>query len=135
MAIVTGFLPTPAGRAALQHAEREAKRLDAKLVIVNSYEDDRDWNARDGREVEEELEEIRRRLNAAGVQNELRTLVRGNTPAEDLLEVADDEDARYIVIGLRRRTPVGKLILGSNAQQILLDSNRPVISVKPDESN
>lgn|SRR5690625_6731460 len=135
MAIVTGYLPTPAGRAALERAEYEARRLNTKLVIVNSYEEDRDWNSRDGRAVEEELEEIRRRLNAEGVHNEVRTLVRGNTPAQDLLEIADDEDAEYIVIGLRRRTPVGKLILGSNAQQILLDSNRPVISVKPAESD
>ena len=51
-------------------------------------------------------------------------------PAEDLISVADEESADFIVIGLRRRSPVGKLILGSNAQRILLDASCPVLAVK-----
>ena len=54
----------------------------------------------------------------------MRQLVRGNEPAEDLISVANETDADLIVIGLRRRTPVGKLILGSNARRILLDALR-----------
>lgn len=54
----------------------------------------------------------------------------GHEAAEDLLDVAAREDAELIVIGLRRRTPVGKLILGSNAQRILLDASCPVLAVK-----
>ena len=50
--------------------------------------------------------------------------------AEDLVSVAESHDAELIVIGLRRRTPVGKLILGSNAQRILLDASCPVLAVK-----
>ncbi len=52
--------------------------------------------------------------------------------AEDLLAVAEEVDPALIVIGLRRRTPVGKLILGSNAQRILLDAHAPVLAVKSD---
>ena len=62
----------------------------------------------------------------------MRQLVRGNEPAEDLIEVAEEIHAELIVIGLRRRTPVGKLILGSNAQRILLDASCPVLAVKAD---
>jgi nucleotide-binding universal stress UspA family protein len=50
--------------------------------------------------------------------------------AEDLVAVATETEAEVIVIGLRRRSPVGKLILGSNAQRILLDSPCPVLAVK-----
>ena len=56
--------------------------------------------------------------------------MRGNEPAEDLIAVANDVGADLIVIGLRRRTPVGKLILGSNAQRILLDAPCAVLAVK-----
>ena len=60
----------------------------------------------------------------------MRQLVRGFEPAEDLISIAEASDAELIVIGLRRRTPVGKLILGSNAQRILLDAHCPVLAVK-----
>jgi len=59
--------------------------------------------------------------------------VRGNEPAEDLIAVAGELDADFIVIGLRRRTPVGKLIMGSNAQRILLEAPCPVLAVKAEE--
>ena len=65
-----------------------------------------------------------------GLELEVRQLVRGNEPAEDLISVANETDADLIVIGLRRRTPVGKLILGSNAQRILLDAPCAVLAVK-----
>jgi nucleotide-binding universal stress UspA family protein len=47
-----------------------------------------------------------------------------------MVEIADEEGADLIVIGLRRRSPVGKLVLGSNAQDILLSANCPVLAVK-----
>ena len=60
----------------------------------------------------------------------MRSLVRGNEPSVDLIEVAEEVNADFIVIGLRRRSPVGKLILGSNAQRILLEAPCPVLAVK-----
>ena len=71
-------------------------------------------------------------LLRSGVDHEVRQLVRGLEPAEDLIAVAEEIGADFIVIGLRRRTPVGKLILGSNAQRILLDAPCPVLAVKAD---
>ena len=73
---------------------------------------------------------MRAQLDAAGIENEVRQLVRGLDPAEDLIAVANETSADFIVIGLRRRTPVGKLILGSNAQRILLEAPCPVLAVK-----
>ncbi len=71
-------------------------------------------------------------LADSGVEFDLRQLVRGFEPAEDLISIAEANQAELIVIGLRRRSPVGKLILGSNAQRVLLDAHCPVLAVKAD---
>jgi nucleotide-binding universal stress UspA family protein len=47
-----------------------------------------------------------------------------------ILRIAREANASVIVIGLRQRSAVGKLILGSTAQRILLDADRPVLAVK-----
>lgn len=135
MPVVVGYIPTPEGRAALRHGELEAKRLRTKLIVVNSQESTRGGDERDFTRSEEVLARIRRDLDHAGVQNEVRTRVTGQSPAEDLIEVANDAGADFIVIGLRRRSPVGKLIMGSNAQQILLGADCPVIAVKAEASD
>ena len=80
--------------------------------------------------LDETLSDVHSVLHESGVEHEVRQLVRGVDPADDLIAVADEVDADLIVIGLRRRTPVGKLIMGSNAQQILLDAACPVLAVK-----
>jgi nucleotide-binding universal stress UspA family protein len=130
MAIVVGYVPTKEGRAALATAAAESRLRNAKLVVINSNRGGRDLDAEEARRYEEELDAVRRQLDEAGVEHEVRQLVRGMEPAEDLIAVAEEVGAQVIVIGLRRRTPVGKLILGSNAQRILLDAPCAVLAVK-----
>ncbi|MDQ1669079.1 MAG: hypothetical protein QOE40_1140, partial [Actinomycetota bacterium] len=77
--------------------------------------------------------DVRAQLDREGIEHEVRQLVRGLEPAEDLISVAEEVGADFIVIGLRRRTPVGKLILGSNAQKVLLEAPCPVLAVKAEE--
>ncbi len=123
MAIVVGYIPTKEGAAALARAGEEAVLRGTDLVVINS---NRDGAGDDS----EELDRMGGDLKAQGVKVTVRQLIRGNEPAEDLIAVAEEESAEFIVIGLRRRTPVGKLILGSNAQRILLDAPCPVLAVK-----
>jgi nucleotide-binding universal stress UspA family protein len=131
--IVVGYVPKPEGRAALRRAAEEAELRNSRLVVVNSHRGGREFDREDAIESEEQLEEVRRELREAGVDHEVRQLVRGMDPADDLVNVAQDVEADIIVIGLRRRSPVGKLILGSNAQRVLLDAPCPVLAVKADE--
>jgi nucleotide-binding universal stress UspA family protein len=133
VSIVVGYVPTKEGRAALRQAADEALLRKSKLIVINSQRGGRDYDASEAQQFESELNRIQRELDEAGVEHEVRQLVRGNEPAEDLIAVAEEEDADFIVIGLRRRTPVGKLILGSNAQRILLDASCPVLAVKAGE--
>lgn len=131
--IVVGYVPNAEGRAALRRASEEAKLRDAKLVVINSSRGGRDFDSDDAVRTESELEAVRHELTDAGVHAEVRQLVRGLDVAEDLIAVAEETSADFIVIGLRRRSPVGKLILGSNAQHILLDAPCPVLAVKAEE--
>ena len=129
MTIVVGFVPTKEGRAALARAVEEAKARQSRLIVINSNRGGRDFDD-DTKAAEVELQRVADELGGNGLSLEVRQLVRGNEPAEDLISVATETDADLIVIGLRRRTPVGKLILGSNAQRILLDAPCAVLAVK-----
>lgn len=133
MAIIVGHVPTREGRAALRHAAQEARQRRSKLIVVNSHRGGRSFDAVEARRFDDELATVKEELDEAGLDYEVRVLVRGQDPSEDLIAVAEESDADFIVIGLRRRTPVGKLILGSNAQRILLDASCPVLAVKADE--
>jgi nucleotide-binding universal stress UspA family protein len=131
--IVVGYVPKPEGKAALRRAAEEARLRNSRLVVVNSHRGGREFDRDDAIESEAQLEEVKSELDGAGVEHEVRQLVRGMDPAEDLVNVATEVAAEFIVIGLRRRSPVGKLILGSNAQRVLLDAPCPVLAVKAGE--
>ncbi len=122
--VVVGYVPKPEGEAAVDAAIVEARRRDAELVVVNARRESAEP------ELEPDLDGVRTRLTESGVKFDLRELVRGMDASEDLIGVAEEAAAELIVIGLRRRTPVGKLILGSNAQRVLLDAPCPVLAVK-----
>lgn len=132
MAIVVGYVATREGQAALRRAAQECRLRNTKLVVINSNRGGRDLGDEEAANAEAELEAVRAELTSEGIENEVRQLVRGLEPAEDLIAVAEEVKAEFIVIGLRRRTPVGKLILGSNAQRVLLDAPCPVLAVKAD---
>ncbi|MXG88558.1 universal stress protein [Nocardioides flavescens] len=129
--VVLGYVPKPEGEAALEASIREATLRSADLVVVNSHRP-RHGDAAAHERIGAELDEVRAKVEAAGIAVSVRHPETGLEAAEDLLQIAREVDAELIVIGLRRRTPVGKLILGSNAQHILLDAECPVLAVKAD---
>ncbi|MGY1821712.1 universal stress protein [Geodermatophilus sp. SYSU D00079] len=125
--VVVGVVPNPRGQAALEHAVAEAHRRGARLVVVNS--------SRGDALVDEEylfgdrLRQLQADLTVSGVPFELRQPV-GRDVAEELAAAVAETDAELLVIGLRRRSAVGKLLMGSAAQRILLDVDCPVLAVK-----
>jgi nucleotide-binding universal stress UspA family protein len=128
--VVVGYVPKPEGEAALRQAIEEAKMRGLKLVVVSSHRGGQEFDSAAAAQVEVDLQGVRERLDASGVEYDVHQLVRGFEPAEDLISISEVNSAELLVIGLRRRTPVGKLILGSNAQRILLDAPCMVLAVK-----
>lgn len=114
--IVVGYSSRPEGRAALARGLVEADLRGYELIVLHGADDD--------------VVELTAELDAAGGPYELRVSTETLDPAEDLIVTAEDAGAAFIVIGLRRRSPVGKLLLGSNAQRVLLDASCPVLAVK-----
>jgi len=129
-AVVVGYVPKPEGEAAVEQGIAEAKLRGSELIVVNSHRGGLDYKDSKYDRAEKDLAALETKLKESGLTYEVRQLVRGLEPADDLVGIADEADAELIVIGLRRRTPVGKLILGSNAQRILLDAPCPVLAVK-----
>jgi nucleotide-binding universal stress UspA family protein len=130
MKIVVGYIKSDEGRAAFDRAVEEARLRAATLVVVHSMRGSERDEAEVIAEYREEFAALDAELEASGIDYQLRELVRGKPAGEDLVALANDEDADLIVIGLRRRSPVGKLVLGSNAQDILLQAECPVLAVK-----
>jgi nucleotide-binding universal stress UspA family protein len=115
--IVVGYSASTEGRAALQQALSEATLRGSELVIVDTAPGT-------------EITELDKQLQNSGVPHEVRDARDALDPADEVLRAAESADAEFIVIGLRRRSPVGKLLLGSNAQRVLLDAACPVLAVK-----
>ncbi len=128
MTIIVGYRPTPEGRAALDRAIDEARRSGARLLVINSAE--RPAGSPEPISAERGVDALSQRLQAAGIVHEIRQLDLDDDPAEAILSGVSDPVADLIVIGLRRRSPVGKLITGSVAQRVLLDADCPVLTVK-----
>jgi nucleotide-binding universal stress UspA family protein len=133
MTIVVLQSPTDEGRAALTVAGREAELRGAEVVAVRHV-------AVTGGSHEARLSDARGELDAAvaqltdqGVAASGRLELGPQSEAAAVLRTANETGAELIVVGLRRRSPVGKLILGSSAQEILLHAERPVLAVKSDE--
>jgi nucleotide-binding universal stress UspA family protein len=128
MVIVVGYYPAAPGKAALTRAIEEARSHQCRLVVVNSSRGDAlaDPRLAQGGEVDQ----LTATLRASGVEWHLEQPVRGRDAAQEILAAAETARADLIVIGIRHRTPVGKLILGSTAQRVLLDARCPVLSVK-----
>jgi len=126
--IVVGYIPSPEGIAAFERAKDEALLRSEPLIVVNTGQDGN--YASPVFASPEDIDAIQAELNAGGISHEMLQPTSGRTAAEEILRVAEEQQAGLIVIGLRRRSPVGKLLLGSTAQQVLLDAPCAVLAVK-----
>jgi nucleotide-binding universal stress UspA family protein len=127
-AIVVAWTPNEYGAAALDRGIAEARLRGMRLLVVNGTRGDAYVDERFAGPTR--IEELRTELAGLDVEAEVRQGM-GADIADQLLAAADDVGAEMIVIGVRHRTAVGKLLMGSVAQRVILEATCPVLSVKP----
>lgn len=138
MAIVAAVDGSAGSTAVLDEATTLANRFDEPLHAVFVYERSEHshlaYQHLEEREPDSEVQvqQIAHDVideAAEPVTDEYEVVGRRGEPAEEILEYADQVDARYVVIGGRSRSPVGKALFGSVTQSVLLEADRPVVAV------
>jgi|SRR5450830_873188 len=128
MTILVAYAPRPEGQVALNKGIEIATRRQERLVVVNASP----GGAQDdpARADAQDVERIEALLAASGLDAEFKQFIRGNSAVSEIEDLVNSLQVSLLVIGLRKRSPVGKLILGSVAQDILLSVSCPVLAVK-----
>jgi nucleotide-binding universal stress UspA family protein len=127
---MVGYDRSNVAKEALEIAKKHAKAFDAKVYVLTSLARSPEMKHEDIQKAEHELENVRIHFKENGISCTTHAIVSSLSPGEDLVEFATENDVDEIVIGVRRRSKVGKLLFGSNAQYIILEAKCPVVAVK-----
>ena len=130
MRILVGYDGSNSAKEALNLARKHAKQFKAAVCIITSMQHGTEGEVADIEAANNGLEWAKEQMTNDGLTCETHLLIRGNSPGVDLVSYAAEHKVDEIFIGVRRRSKVGKLLMGSTAQQIILKANCPVMTVK-----
>ena len=130
MKILIGYDGSNSAKEALMVARKHAQAFGAGVEIVTSMEKGTENQQQEIESAEKGLEWAKSVFDDAGIDCQSRLLIRGLEPGEDIVQFAKENQIDEIVVGVKRRSKVGKLLMGSTAQYIILKANCPVVSVK-----
>lgn len=128
MTIIVAFAPRPEGRAALEKGIEIASRRKEHLLVVNAISGKNQDDP--SRADTSEIEAVEKRLETSGISAEFKQFVRGKNAVTEILDLAESPEVSLVIVGLRKRNPLGKLIMGSVSRDILLSVPCPVLAVK-----
>lgn len=119
-------------RKALELAREHARVYEAEVLVATSADPTR--NEKDlppKEEAEKALSEVEKEFEQAGIPCSTHLLIRGYSPGEDLVLFSREKEVDEIIVGVEKKSKVGKFFLGSLAQHLILKAPCPVVSVKP----
>jgi len=130
MKILLGYDGSKVSEDAVKLAQKHGHAFKADIHIVTSLEQGPELKKEDIDKAESKLEKLRTSFKADGIPCEAQASVSYQSPGEDLVQFAKQNDIDEIIIGVRRRSKVGKLVFGSTAQHVILEAPCPVVTVK-----
>jgi nucleotide-binding universal stress UspA family protein len=130
MNILVGYEKSEVAQEALELAIVHAKAFGGKIHVFTSMQGGPSVPREDFVEAEKHLKTAKEHVEISGIECVSKLSVRGLQPGEDIVQYAEEKDVDKIIIGVKRRSKVGKLVFGSNAQYVILEAHCPVLSVK-----
>ena len=130
MKILVGYDDSRVSENVLDLAHKHAKAFSADIYIMTSMEQGPELKKKDIDKAESRLEKIKTLFKADDIPCESHASVSYQSPGEDLVEFAKNNDIDEIIIGVRKKSKVGKLVFGSTAQYVILKAPCPVVAVK-----
>jgi nucleotide-binding universal stress UspA family protein len=130
MKILVGYDGTGEVSGTIALALKHAKAFGAEIDVLTSLEEGTENDIRDISEAEKGLEKIKQYFDKEKIPCKTHLMIRGVLPGEDLVTFARENRTDEIIIGVKRRSKVGKLIFGSTAQYVILEATCPVVTVK-----
>jgi len=130
MKILVGYDGSAPSKEALDLARKHAAVFGATVDVVTSMEGGAGQQQEEIEKAERGLEWAKSLFADKKILCRSHLLIRGMSPGEDLVEFAKDSKVDEIIVGVKRRSKVGKLLLGSTAQYAILYAHCPVVTVK-----
>ena len=129
MRILVYYDGTEESREAIPIAKMHSKAFNATVDVVSSLPSGREERLDEISRMESELDYVRSVFEREKIPCETHLLIRGNDPGADIVQFAGEHGVDEIIIGAEKKTKVEKLLLGSVAQHVILNTNRPVLVV------
>ena len=130
MNILVGYDGSNAAMDAMKLAKKHAKAFDAKVYVVTSLRGGSDSSDDKISTGEQYLDFARDFFENKGISVETHLLVRGMEPGEDIVQFARENNTDEIIIGVRKRSNMGKILFGSTARYVILEASCPVVTIK-----
>lgn len=130
MRIMVGYDGSNAAKDALVLAKKHAKAFEGKVFVISSLEKGSEDQLPKIEQAERDLDYAKTFFDKDGIPCETHLLIRGLSPGEDLIQFANENEIDEIIVGVKRRSNVGKLIFGSNARYVIMEASCPVVTIK-----
>lgn len=131
MKILVGYDQSNPGKEALKLARERAKAFEASIEVVFTMAQNRELQFLDIQRVERMMQrEVANIYNGNSIPYKTRLMITNLNPGEGIVEFAKQNKIDEIIIGVKRKSKVGKILSGSTAQYVILNAPCPVVTLK-----